>query len=249
MDKVLLAIQQLLEISVGTSWSPLAAVKRVFFGDPITIPISSMPALIVRPKSTEIDPRGSRYDSKKYNIEICLVYNQATYYGSYKWTSVNIATATWIGGVATFNTQTNHNLIAWDDVTIEWNNPSTFNTTVKVLSAPDLDTITVTMTADPGTLVAGGKIRKEDVTKVYAVEAAIQQAEWRDSLPSQSIADNTIAGVIQNNPSLPYISSGVSYPTVAFASVRAVDYVFSNTRGFPAYEIIVTLDATAVWDR
>ena len=249
MDKVLSAIKQLLEISVNQTWSPLAAIKRVYFGDPISIPLSSMPALIVRPKSTNVEPRGSRYDSKKYNIEIVLVYNQSTYYGSYKGSSINIASASWSGNVATFTTQTNHNLTAWDDVTIEGNNPDTFDITAKVTNVVDPTTFDVAMPVDPWSLIAWGRIRKDEVTKVFAVEAAIMQAEWTDNLLSQSIADYTICGTIQKNPSLPYDDGTNIYPTVAFASVRSVDYVFSNTRGFPAYEIIVTLDATAVWDR
>jgi len=85
MDKVLSAVKQLLEASVQQSWSPLSDIKKVYYGDPITVALSDCPALIVRPKSTEYVPRGNQYDQKKYNVEVVLVYNQLSIIDWWAW--------------------------------------------------------------------------------------------------------------------------------------------------------------------
>lgn len=75
-----MAIKELLETTVADGSSPLNDVKVVYFGDPVQIPESNLPALTVQPVSTEYELRGSRYDEKIHVVNITLVYNQKSYY-------------------------------------------------------------------------------------------------------------------------------------------------------------------------
>lgn len=79
MQKILEAIRQIIASAVATNGSPLNGIKSVYFGDPISIPESSQPALIVHPVSTVIEKRGSRYDRKKHLVEVRLVDNIKNY--------------------------------------------------------------------------------------------------------------------------------------------------------------------------
>ncbi len=81
MEKSIIAIKSLLENSVSQAGQPLSDIKKVFFGDPVTIPESDLPALAVLPISTDYNLRGSRYDEKIQNVEIRLVYNAKAYFG------------------------------------------------------------------------------------------------------------------------------------------------------------------------
>ena len=81
MEKSISAIKQLLENSVSQAGQPLSDIRKVFFGDPVTIPESDLPALAVQPISTDYNMRGSRYDEKIQNVEIRLVYNAKAYFG------------------------------------------------------------------------------------------------------------------------------------------------------------------------
>lgn len=83
MEKPIAAIQQLIKTAIQEEWSPLADIKKVYFGDPVLIPESSMPAITIAPKTEWYIRRWSRYDQKSYTIEIRLVYNQKLFYG--KW--------------------------------------------------------------------------------------------------------------------------------------------------------------------
>lgn len=249
MEKVLLAAKQLLESSISQSWSPIASIKRVYFGDPITIAISSLPALIVRPKSTEYTPRWSQYDQKKYNFEIVLVYNQSSYYWSYKGAEFTISGASRSTWIATINTSLSHDIFAWSDVTIFGVDPVWYNGTYKVLTAPSWTSFTVAIASDPWTYVWTGKARKDEVTTVFAVKDSINKIENNDALPSFETEQYTVTWTIQKNPTLPYNDGLNTYATAVFASVRNVDYIFSNNRWFPAYEVIVGADATVVDNR
>jgi len=82
MQKVVSAIKQLLEASVADDQSPLYGIKRVFFGDPMIIPESDLPALAIQPMSTDFALRGSRVDQKTHTVEIRLIYNQKDYFGA-----------------------------------------------------------------------------------------------------------------------------------------------------------------------
>lgn len=81
MYEPITAIQEILKAAVADESSPLNWIKKVYFGDPVIIPESSLPALCVIPKSDEYDRRWSRYDQKEHIIEIRLVYNQKSYFG------------------------------------------------------------------------------------------------------------------------------------------------------------------------
>jgi len=69
-------------------------------------------------------PRGNQYDQKKYNVEVVLVYNQSSYYGSYKGTPFAISDASRLTGTATFETSINHNITAGQTVTVTGITPS-----------------------------------------------------------------------------------------------------------------------------
>lgn len=249
MDKVLSAIKQLLEASVQQSWSPLSDIKKVYYGDPITVALSDCPALIVRPKSTEYVPRGNQYDQKKYNVEVVLVYNQSSYYGSYKGTPFAIIAWSRLAGTTTLQTSINHNITAGQTVTVTGITPSWYNGTYIVTAVPSPDEIEVAIVADPGAYVSGGSVRSDDTSIVYAVKDSVDKVENNDPLPSFETEAYTVTGTIQKNPLLPYTSAGNTYNTASFASVRSVDYIFSNSRWFPTYEVIIGLDATVVDQR
>lgn len=81
MDTSITAIKSLLQTAVSASGSPLMDIKKVFYGDPVTIPESDLPALTIEPISTDFVMRGNRYDQKIHHIEIKLVYNAKAYFG------------------------------------------------------------------------------------------------------------------------------------------------------------------------
>ena len=71
-------------------------------------------------------------------------------------TAVNIATATWAGGVATYNTSAVHTLAVGDKTTIAGVALAGYNGVVIVASIVDTDTFTVAMASDPGGSGTGG---------------------------------------------------------------------------------------------
>ena len=73
-------------------------------------------------------------------------------------TAVNISSATWAGGVATFNTSTAHTLAVGDKTVIASVTPSGYNIPAGaiVLSVPTTTQFTVAMAADPGAYTSGG---------------------------------------------------------------------------------------------
>jgi hypothetical protein len=71
-------------------------------------------------------------------------------------TAVNIATATWVGGVATYNTSAVHTLAVGDKTTIAGVDLAGYNGVVVVASVVDTDTFTVAMASDPGGSGTGG---------------------------------------------------------------------------------------------
>jgi hypothetical protein len=84
--------------------------------------------------------------------------------------------------------------------------------------------------------------------KVFSVADAIDKVELLVSQSGTSVL--SVCGVIQSNPTLPYTPEGGD-PTVAAqdARVTRVNYVFNSARGFPTFEIIVTMEATVIGDR
>lgn len=80
MDEIIKSIQLLIKNSIIQIWSPLSDVKKVYYGDPIIIPQSSMPAIAIHPISTNYMQRWSKYDEKTHNIVIKLIYNAKNYF-------------------------------------------------------------------------------------------------------------------------------------------------------------------------
>jgi hypothetical protein len=73
-------------------------------------------------------------------------------------TAVNISSATWSGGIATFNTAAEHTLAVGDKTVIASVTPSGWNIPAgaSVLSVPTTTSFTVAMAADPGAYTSGG---------------------------------------------------------------------------------------------
>ena len=73
-------------------------------------------------------------------------------------TAVNISSATWAGGIATFNTSAPHTLAVGDKTVIAGVTPSGWNIPdgAIVLSVPTTTQFTVAMAADPGAYTSGG---------------------------------------------------------------------------------------------
>jgi hypothetical protein len=71
-------------------------------------------------------------------------------------TAVAISTATWVGGVATYNTSAVHTLAVGDKTTIAGVDLAGYNGVVIVASVVDTDTFTVAMASDPGGAGTGG---------------------------------------------------------------------------------------------
>ena len=57
----------------------LSDIKKVFYGDPVLINESSLPAITISPSSSDYSLRGSRYDEKTHNIEVRIVYNMKSF--------------------------------------------------------------------------------------------------------------------------------------------------------------------------
>jgi hypothetical protein len=72
-------------------------------------------------------------------------------------TAVNIASATWAAGVATYNTSAPSTLVTGDKTVIASVSPSGWNIAAgAIVTRIDDDTFTVPMAADPGAYVSGG---------------------------------------------------------------------------------------------
>lgn len=71
-------------------------------------------------------------------------------------TAVNISSATWAAGIATFNTAAAHTLAVGDKTVIASVTPSGYNGTFIVASVPTTTQFTVALAANPGTYTSGG---------------------------------------------------------------------------------------------
>jgi len=182
MDKVIEAVRQLLVSTVANASSPLyflnptatpTGVKAVYWGDPVKIPESNFPALIVMPLRTRPLRRGTRYDQKTHEFDVRLVYNAKMYMGQ------------------------------------------------------------------AGT----------DPNKVFSLADAIQKTEAVDAQFRTKVL--SVVGVVQSNPSLPYVNVPAGYPAVACQDAQWLDtnYVFNSARGFPTFEVVSRFEATVIGDR
>lgn len=247
MDKVMFALQQLIKTSVDVSWSPLEGVKRVYFWDPTTNSLSSTPAIVIRPVRSNYTLRWSRYDQKECTIQVILIYNQLDYFDNFKWPSVVVSSASWSWGVATITSATPHWLSVGQDVQISEIDPNGYNGTYHVLSVIDPNNFTYTKPVDPWTYVSWGTLYWSNIEIVYAVKQAIERVEVTDA--NQHTLENTICWIIQQNSTLPYNNWVTVKKTCELAKVISVDYTFSMARGYPTFEVVVTMTAQVIWDR
>lgn len=232
MDKVLAAIQQLLETAKAQSGSPLANIERVYLGDPKTIASSDQPALIVTPVSSDYIARWTVYDQKNFIVNVILVVDTKLFFGSQAGTPIAISAGSWLAGVATITAVWNTYEIG-DDITIYGVDPDGYNGTFKVTGVSG-DDFTIDLPVDPTTYVIGWFARKDDVQKVFAVADIVKTVEqtWAGTLQTDT---DSICGVIQSNPRLPY--NWVD--TCAYCNVQGVTYQFSSDRGSNTYETII----------
>ena len=86
-----------------------------------------------------------------------------------------------------------------------------------------------------------------DPEKVYAVEDSINKIEKTGT--DRDTAPLTVCGTIQRNTSLPYDDGGTTRNAADIAQVLSVEYLFSRDRGFPTYEVAVTVQARLIGDR
>jgi len=63
-DNVIEAIRTLIKTKISSSTKPINLVKKVYYGDPVLIPVSDMPAICVIPLNNETTARGSRIDNR-----------------------------------------------------------------------------------------------------------------------------------------------------------------------------------------
>jgi len=246
MKNVILAIQSLLKSAIEQNNSPLEWIKRVYFGDPVLIPLSSLPALTVQPITSEYLMRWSRYDQKKHTVEIRLVYNMKSYFGSEAGSEVAISGGIWANSAITF-TSAAHGLIAGDEIEVKNSSPQTFNWTYEIVSAT-VNAFVVAKVSNPGTYVWSAVFQKMTVEKVFNIEDAIHKIEEADY--DHETAEFSVCGVIQNNPELPFVDpDGNPRKASQLAQVRSVNYSFSDVRGFPTFEVTTTVEVTAIGDR
>lgn len=245
MEKVISAIQQLIQwISIDSN-SPLFWTKKVFFGDPIKIPESDLPAVTIQPISTNYTKRGSRYDMKEHNIQIRVVYNANTYMGSNLWAKITVDSASRASWETTFNAVW-HGLSVWSTVQIDWTNQS-FVWSFKVTQIVNANSFKVAMINNPWAYAWGCTIQSSDETKVFAIQDAIRKTEWLWN--NHETSGLSICWVIQKNPYLPLTTWWQTVNTSENSSVTSVDYTFWTQRWFPTFETVVNVDVTLIGDR
>lgn len=90
-------------------------------------------------------------------------------------TAVNIASATWAAGVATFNTSAPSTLVTGDKTVIAGVSPAGWNIAAgAIVTRIDDDTFTVPMAADPGAYVSGGTTRRVSNMKLHSYTFALE---------------------------------------------------------------------------
>jgi len=245
MQKVVSAIKTLLEASVADDESPLYGIKRVFFGDPMIIPESDLPALAIQPMSTDFALRGSRVDQKTHTVEIRLIYNQKDYFGANLSVSKTITAANFSSSSIEF-TATAHWYSVGDAVVVSKITPEGYNGTY-LITAKTANTFTVAKTIDPWSYSAGGIAQKATNDKVFAIEDAINKVEMSDD--NHWTARSSVCGVIQGNPTLPYSVGAETRQAADLAKIVSVNYSLTESRWFPTFEVVTTVQAVVIGDR
>lgn len=77
MEKIIRGILEILEAAktAAEPTDPIKKVKSFFFGDPIIIPASMLPAIVVSPVSENVTARGTGVDQADSTIKIKLIQN------------------------------------------------------------------------------------------------------------------------------------------------------------------------------
>lgn len=247
MKNAITAIQQIFKNVVSNASSPLYGVKKVFFGDPVNIPETDLPALAIQPISTNYNQRGSRYDQKNYSIEIRLIYNQRQYFWKEMGTPKAISAGSFSGWVVTF-TVTGHGLTAGSTIAVEGCSPNKYDWTYFVKNVIDANSFRVDKTNDPGTFVSGWVVKQSNPEKVFSIEDAINKVEAVDD--NRATAELTVCGTIEKNPSLPFVdANGITRNAADLSKVVSVNYSFTESRWFPTFEVVTTIEVIAVGDR
>lgn len=246
MDKVIVAIKQLLENSISQTNSPLKDIKCVFDGDPIKIEEDRLPALVVREVSDSFEMRGSRYDEKTHNVEIVLVYNQKQFFNSNSGAPRTITDALWATGEVVF-ASASHNYIVGNKILISGIDPSEYDGEYTI-TAKDANTFTCALASEPASYVSGGTAILKDIGTVNGAKDA--RLKIGSTTSANSTDKYTVCGTIQNNTYLPYTSGGVTSNMATIAKVTNVNYVGNNnSRGWYSYEVIVGVEVKVIADR
>lgn len=244
MERIILAVQELLQNAVNQPDSLIGDIKNVIYGDPIVIQDTELPSITISPIRSDYEHRGSRYDQVMHQVEIRLIYNAKDFFGKVLENKTNFASAVWAANEILFTTVSPHGLSVGDFVFVDGNNPGEFNGSFYVTAVPTGTQFTVDKTDDPGVLVSAGFVQTRCMNKVFALEDAIKKFA---TVGLNGVSDPTsIAGVIQKNMFLPF--QGVNM--VKLSRIIGVDYDdLTKQRPFPSYEIVMTLSATEIADR
>lgn len=74
MDNIITAIIAILKDAQAAHPTELiAGIKEIYYGDPVLVPESELPVLIIDPKSSSTTTRGTEYDTTDATIAIKLV--------------------------------------------------------------------------------------------------------------------------------------------------------------------------------
>lgn len=234
--------------TVQIYWWRFIDLQSVYFGDPITMTKSSLPALAVQPISSDFSRRGSRYDQKTHTIEIRLIYDIEQYFDTNEMLSLIVGSRSRLWeNRARYTTEREHLLSVWQTFIFSGFIPESHNWTYTVIEIEDDFNFVVSRTevADPDTFWT---ITTAVVDKVFSIEDAILKVE--NSNANHWTERFTVCGAIQKNPFLPYVDAqGMQRNASEDLKVLSVNYSFSDTRGFPTFEVTTSVEAIAIGDR
>lgn len=241
MDHIIEALHFFIKQSVQTQGSILSWIKRVFWWDPKTVDESNMPAIIVRPRTSNYNSQNTKLDRKVYTVEVILIYNMKQYFNMWQWDAIEIDSITQSWSTATITVDTPHGLNNKDEIQIS-NVDEKYDWPYKV-TVIDSTSFTIE-NSNSITYTWDGIVRAYNVSKVFTVADAIKKMEWVGT-NTNATESQSIVGIIQSNQTLAHWW----VPRASFSRVVSVVYQETNNRGFPAYEVIGTVDITVLADR
>lgn len=254
MHKIVEEIRKMLKTRVSeakNTENPLwrfSEIRSVYFGDPITMTKWSLPALAVQPISSDFSRRGSRYDQKTHTIEIRLIYDVEDYFNVQSFEKILITWFTWLwNSSARYTSDIQNDVVVGTTITLDWFLPEEHNWTYTVIEVEDDFNFIVSRTeAIAPTLF--WTLTTAVLDKVFSIEDAILKVENSDA--NHWTERFTVCGAIQKNPFLPYVDAqGTQRNASEDLKVLSVNYSFSDTRGFPTFEVTTTVEAIAIGDR